>query len=60
MGKQRGGDVYLKLIPRVTPLNTGVALGVRGHTQNQTNGMPGRGGGVRKTYKTQNKKTPCK
>ena len=33
------------------PLKRGGTKGVRGHTLNQTYETPGRGGGVRKTYK---------
>ena len=38
------------------PLKGRGTQGVREHTWNITNGTPGRGGGVRKTYKTQKEK----
>ena len=37
-------------------LKCGGTYGVQGHTRNWPSGTPGRGGGVRKTYKTKKKK----
>ena len=49
--RNRGRGSVFKAHSAGHPLKRGVTYGVRGHTQNQTNGTRGRGVGVRKTYK---------